>query len=271
MRIFGLFLTLWLCTLSVGAEEAAPVLKYSGYLAGKEGERAIVEVGHRGYLLRPGITVGDYKVTSLDADQLTLESPSGQKFSYPLNGRLLESAGSAKFKMRLDGAPTAQVVKALASVAGVGVYTDSSLKARLRHGGSAESLADAVNKLFPSGGVSGRPVRLPQAEIWIVGKPALVNSVSEAFRGSRHRGKRVVLDFVEADLPEVMKTLARELSISLVMEKGLAGSVTITTPSGGLPAEDLVAAIAAGAGLSYRLDATTLLVGRPAWIRASEG
>ncbi len=271
MRVLGLLLLLGLlATLPVLAEEAAPILKYSGYLSGKQGERAIIEVGNRGYLLSSGIMVGDYKVVSLDPDQLILESPSGNRFPYPLNGRLLEAPPEARLKMRLDGAPTSQVTKALASVSGVGVYTDSTLKTRLRFGGPAQSLTEALGLLFPAGGVTGKTVRIAQGEVWLVGRPPLVQAVASAFTGSRHRGKKVVFDFVEAEFRYVMKTLAAELGVSLIMEKGIDGAVTITTPPGGLPAEDLVAAITAGAGFTYRLDATTLLVGRPEWVRASE-
>lgn len=269
MRLGLLFLISLLSLLMPAlSEEAAPILKYSGYVSGANGECAVIETGNRGYLLRAGVMVGDYEVRSFDPDGLVLGSPSGAEFSFPLNGLLLGEAPATKLRMRFDGTPLGHAVRAIANVSNIGVHVDTALKSRVRFGGAADGLSDVLSKLVPAGGIQGKTVKLKHGDLWIVGGEKFVRSVTGALAASKHRGKKVTFDFVEAELPYVMKILAQELKVSLIMQKGLAGTVTIATP-GGLPAEDLTASITAGHGLSYSLDGTTLLVGAPEWVKAS--
>ncbi len=104
-------------------------------------------------------------------------------------------------------------------------------------------------------------VDLKGSSLWIVGGQRFRDSIPAALSSSSHRGPATTFDFVNAEFSYVMKVLARELGVELVMSAQVKNGVTIVTTKA-VPAEDLVAILTAGNGLKYTLDSSTLKVSR---------
>ena len=266
MKLSRLILTLGIILLpafplSAQEIEEAPSVRYSGAVSGVKGSAGLIETDTSSYLLKLGRKLGDYTVVTLNFQKAVLESPTGKQFPLLLGGPELGAAPAGSLKLRLNGVPLNHTAKAIADVSGVSVVLEGSLSNLVRYTGSANGPEDALKKVFPAGGPRSVMVELKGSSLWVVGGQRFCDSIPLALSSSSHRGKATTFDFVNAEFSYVMKVLARELGVELVMSEQVRSGVTIATVKA-LPAEDLVAILTAGNGLKYSLDSSTLKVSR---------
>ena len=236
---------------------------YVGFVCNSKETLGILRTPSDFRIVKRGDSLGDYKVTSVNFDAITL-SLSGSPHSYPLKSdtQAWSPPSGEQVFVSAQWVEVKHLALALARLAAKPIVIHSLVGSPVNSSGSFENPEMALRSTLE---------RVPEThagkvelcdihDLWVVAPKDLKAEFWRTLGRSSHRGPALSLDFVNADLVYVITLLAKEMKVNLFVGDTVGGAVNIWARE--VPAEDLLAA-ALGAqeeSYGYHLDHQILAV-----------